>query len=97
METGIALADTLLAARTSGADASTVCTHYQERIDTLRPRFALYEKANRVNRHPWLADLVIRQAQGSDGLRRRMSGVLNETANPGHLLSVRGLFKLFTV
>jgi hypothetical protein len=61
----------------------------------LKPRFELYRKASRVNAHPWLADLVIWRAQRSERILRRMSGVLEETGNPGNLLSVRGIAKLF--
>jgi hypothetical protein len=72
-----------------------VLVPYAAQIASLQPRFALYAKANHVNRHPWLADLVIWRARHSERMRRRMAGVLEETANPGHLLSARGLYKLF--
>ena len=62
----------------------------------LKPRFDLYKRANFVNRHPWLADLLIWRARKSVPLVRRMSGVLNETSNPGHLVTVKGLVRLFT-
>ena len=48
-----------------------------------------------MNAHPWLADLVIWRARNSPRILRRMSGVLEETANPGNLVSARGLAKLF--
>ena len=32
---------------------------------------------------------------GSERILRRMSGVLEETANPGNLVSARGIAKLF--
>jgi geranylgeranyl reductase family protein len=80
-------------ADTSAADAA-VLARYNDFIAALRPRFALYAKANRVNSHPWLADLVIWRAQRSERLRRRMTGVLEETTNPGHLVTVQGLWKL---
>jgi len=48
-----------------------------------------------VNRHPWLADLLIWRARSSARLMRRMSGVLEETSNPGHLVSVKGMLRLF--
>ena len=62
---------------------------------TLKPRFDLYERANRVNDHPWLADLLIWRANRSPAILRRMAGVLEETGNPGNLVSLRGIFKLF--
>ena len=48
-----------------------------------------------MNRHPWLADLLIWRANKSPRIVRRMSGVLDETSNPGNLISARGFFKLF--
>jgi len=38
---------------------------------------------------------VIWRAQRSARLRERMSGVLNETSNPGTLLSLKGVKRLF--
>ena len=35
---------------------------YEAAIAALKPRFDLYERANRVNEHPWLADLLIWRA-----------------------------------
>ena len=56
----------------------------------------MYRKAYWVNRLPWLADLVIWRARRSARIRLRIAGLLNETSNPGHLLTLRGLYKLFT-
>ena len=63
-------------------------------IAALKPRFDLYERANRVNEHPWLADLLIWRANRSARILRRMEGVLEETQNPGNLVSLRGMAKL---
>lgn len=95
LETGLLAADALLRGRRAGSGEAAVCADYAARLRELQPRFALYERANRVNRHPWLADLVIWRARRSPRLLRRMSGVLDETSNPGHLISLRGFFKLF--
>jgi menaquinone-9 beta-reductase len=65
-------------------------------LTALKPRFELYERANRVNAHPWLADLLIWRARRSARLRRRMAGVLEETSNPGHLITLKGMYRLFT-
>lgn len=48
-----------------------------------------------MNRFPWLADLLIWRAKKSPRLLQRMSGVLNETSNPGNLVSLKGLSRLF--
>lgn len=100
LETGLLAADTLRAhglgtGAASAADAA-VLSAYEAHLTALRPRFALYERANQVNRHPWLADLVVWRARRSPALVRRMSGVLDETVNPGNLVSVRGILRLLT-
>lgn len=91
LETGLLAADALLA--TDADDA--LIARYQASIAALKPRFDLYERANRVNDHPWLADLLIWRANRSPRILKRMEGVLEETGNPGHLVSLRGITKLF--
>ena len=49
-----------------------------------------------MNRHPWLADLVLWRGTRSERVRRRMSGVLDESSNPGQLLTAKGFYRLFT-
>ena len=95
-ETGLLAAETLLSAP-GGVPAGTagdVRTRYEAALVALQPRFDLYERANRVNAHPWLADLLIWRANKSERLLRRMAGVLEETSNPGNLVSARGLFRV---
>jgi len=99
METGLLAAEALVqgppgAEAQADADAA-VRTRYEAGLATLKPRFDLYERANRVNEHPWLADLVIWRANKSPRILRRMAGVLEETDNPGRLVSLRGIAKLF--
>jgi geranylgeranyl reductase family protein len=91
LETGMLAAQAIVQ---GGSDAE-VRARYERELLALKPRFDLYERANRVNAHPWLADLVIWRAQRSERLLRRMSGVLEETSNPGHLISLRGMARLF--
>ncbi|MBL0150474.1 MAG: NAD(P)/FAD-dependent oxidoreductase [Ideonella sp.] len=91
LETGLLAAEALL----SGADDAAVSEGYGAAIGALKPRFDLYERANQVNEHPWLADLVVWRARRDPRILRRMAGVLEETGNPGNLVSLRGLFKLF--
>lgn len=92
METGILAAEAVL----SGAPEAQVRAAYEAGLLALKPRFDLYKRANNVNRHPWLADLVIWRASKSARLLRRMTGVLNETSNPGNLVSLKGFLRLFT-
>ncbi len=96
METGMLAAEALLQGRPSQADDAAVRADYDARLARLQPKFALYERANRINEYPWLADLVIWKARRSPGLLRRMSGVLNETSNPGNLISLRGIYRVLT-
>jgi geranylgeranyl reductase family protein len=92
METGLLAAQALLA---HGVDDEACRAKYEAELLALKPRFDLYEKANRVNEHPWLADLLIWRANRSARIRRRMEGVLEETNNPGNLVTLRGLTRLF--
>lgn len=92
METGMLAAEALLAHPTDDAAARA---QYEAALTALKPKFDLYERANRVNAHPWLADLLIWRAKKSPRLLKRMSGVLNETSNPGNLVSLKGISRLF--
>jgi menaquinone-9 beta-reductase len=98
LESGIHAAEAMVFAGNpkSTETDSAVRADYEARLLALKPRFQLYQRANLVNRHPWLADLLIWRANKSPRIVRRMSGVLNETSNPGHLLSVKGIYRLFT-
>ncbi|MDN3918887.1 geranylgeranyl reductase family protein [Pelomonas sp. PFR6] len=91
METGMLAAEAILA----GGNDAAVRQRYERGLSALKPRFDLYQRANRVNAYPWLADLLIWRAQRSPRLLRRMGGVLNETSNPGNLVSLKGLSRLF--
>ncbi len=93
METGL-LAAEAIAGGTPACDEAAVRAGYEAALRALKPRFDLYARAEHVNRHPWLTDLVIWRAQRSPRILQRMSGVLDETQNPGRLLSWRGLGKL---
>jgi geranylgeranyl reductase family protein len=94
METGLLAAEALLA--DGGAPDPEVRARYEAALRALKPKFDLYETASRVNHSPWLTDLVIWRARRSPRILRRMSGVLEETQNPGRLLSWRGITKLMT-
>jgi len=88
LETGMLAAEALLAG-TEGAEA-----RYEQQMAALKPKFELYQQANRINAQPWLADLLIWRGRRSPRLRRRMEGVLAETENPGHLVTLSGLTQL---
>jgi geranylgeranyl reductase family protein len=93
METGMLAAEALLRHRD---DDAVACSAYEASLAALKPRFALYRRANLVNAQPWLADLVIWRASRSPRILRRMAGVLDETSNPGQLFTMRGMLRLFT-
>jgi menaquinone-9 beta-reductase len=95
METGILAAETIAEARDTLLTDAQARARYEAALLQLKPRFDLYEKANRVNEHPWLADLVIWRARRSPRILRRMSAVLEEQGNPGNLISLRGIVRLF--
>ena len=90
METGLLAAEAVM----HSANDLAVRERYEAGLRALKPRFGLYENAAHVNHRPWLIDLVIWRAQRSPGILRRMAGVLEETQNPGRLLSWRGITKL---
>ena len=94
-ETGIHAAEAVLAGGAKPEADTAVRADYEARLLALKPRFDLYQRANVVNRHPWLADVLIWRANKSPRIMRRMSGVLNETSNPGNLVSVKGFTRLF--
>ena len=96
LETGILAAEAMLDGLARNFDDTQVRAAYEAQVLALKPRFDLYKRANFVNRHPWIADLLIWRANKSPRLVRRMSGVLNETSNPGHLVTLKGLLRLFT-
>jgi menaquinone-9 beta-reductase len=90
METGMLAAQSLL----QGGSEVEMRQRYEASLRALKPKFDLYEAASHVNHRPWLADLVIWRARKSPRILRRMSGVLEETQNPGRLFSWRGITKL---
>jgi flavin-dependent dehydrogenase len=96
METGLLAAQALIDGQHESIPEAEQRARYEDSLTALKPRFELYERANRVNAHPWLADLLIWRARRSARLRRRMAGVLEETSNPGHLITFKGMYRLFT-
>lgn len=102
MQTAIAAAEALLAAdpdaRRSPTEAqdAAVRAAYEAALHALRPKYAMYERANQVDKTPWLVDLLIWRAGKSERLRRRMSGVLEETSSPGNLVGLKGLWRILS-
>ena len=89
METGIHAAEAILAS----ADDAAVRADYAARVLALKPRFDMYEQANRANEHPWLIDLLVWSAKRSPRRVQRMAGVLEETHIPTDAVTVRGVLR----
>ncbi|RZI84189.1 MAG: geranylgeranyl reductase family protein [Rubrivivax sp.] len=96
LHTGMLAAQAMVEGRVQGLDDAQVREGFEAQLRALKPRFQMYQRANLVNRQPWLADLVVWRARRSAKIRQRLSGLLDETSNPGHLLTAKGLLKLFT-
>ncbi|MEJ8811975.1 geranylgeranyl reductase family protein [Variovorax ureilyticus] len=93
LETGMLAAQAIALGHDAGAEAQ-VGARYEAALDSLKPRFAAYELANRINDHPWLADLLVWRARRSPSLVKRLSGVLEETHDPGRLVTAGGVLRL---
>lgn len=97
LETGLLAADALIAGRRAQQPDAQVRADYEQRVRALAPRYAMYEKANLVNMHPWLVDLVVWSAKRSPSRLQRMSGLLEETHLPRSLLSPKSWWRLLFV
>ena len=96
METGIHAAEAILgrAGDDTGAAAdAAVRADYAARVLALKPRFDVYEQANRANEHPWLVDLLVWSARRSPRRLERMAGVLEETHIPTDAVTFRGVVR----
>jgi len=94
LETGMLAAQVIAQAITEDRDDADTCAAYAGALLALRPRFSMYRRAEAMTRQAWLADLLIWRARHSERLRRRLSGVLEETSNPGTLMSLKGVARL---
>jgi geranylgeranyl reductase family protein len=104
METGLLAAEAVLDGSTGAAAATDVAVdpatdahvreHYEAALRRLKPKLDLYARAEHINRLTWITDLVVWRARRSPRILRRMTGVLEETQNPGRALSLSGLYKL---
>ena len=96
METALHAAEAILAHPVSDASHATddaIRADYAARVLSLKPRFDLYEEANRANAHPWLIDLLVWSAKRSPRRVQRMAGVLEETHIPTDAVTVRGVLR----
>ena len=92
METGLLAADSILQSESQhGLVNSTIGAIYETALESFHPRYAQYEKANRINRQAWLAEVLIRLASRSRRLRFQASEVLMERRSPADLVTMRGV------
>jgi menaquinone-9 beta-reductase len=105
METGLLAAEAVLADTAPGsapgdtvsqATDNGVRQRYEASLRLLKPKLDLYARAESINRHTWITDFVVWRARRSPRIMRRMTGVLEETQNPGRALSLSGLYKLMS-
>ena len=71
-----------------------LCARFRAAVLALKPRLDM-ECANRISEHPWLADPLSWRARHGERIPRRMTGVLEETANRGNQISLREITRLF--
>ncbi len=96
METGMLAAEAILAAPVGAQDASSdreLAARYVDALAALKPRFDLYEQANKANEKPWLIDLLVWSARRSPRRIERMAGVLDESHIPTDAVSWRGIVR----
>ncbi|WP_345541979.1 geranylgeranyl reductase family protein [Variovorax defluvii] len=93
---GKALETGMLAARAiqRAGDDAAVTARYDAALAALKPRFAAYAQANRINSHPWIADFVLWRGQRDPGIVRRLAAVLDESYSPDRLVTARGLLRM---
>jgi menaquinone-9 beta-reductase len=97
LETGLVAADALIEGRRQQRPEAQVRAAYEQQVRALAPRYEMYDKANIVNMHPWLVELVVWSAKRSPSRLRRMSGLLEETHLPRSLLTVKSWMRLLFV
>jgi flavin-dependent dehydrogenase len=93
LETGMLAAQAIVEGRDQRLGDAQVRARYEAALHALKPRFDAYEQANRINNHPWLADLLIWRARHSESVRNRLSGVIEETHTPRNLVTAGGLLR----
>ena len=93
LETGMLAAQAIVEGRDQRLGDAQVRARYEAALHALKPRFDAYEQANRINNHPWLADLLIWRARHSESVKNRLSGVIEETHTPRNLVTAGGLLR----
>lgn len=92
METGERAAAVVLRALDAG-DLSILAT-FQHEIEALRHHYRGYELAQRWIARPWVGNVVARLARRSRRAIACAEAVLNETADPRDIFSLRGIWNM---
>jgi geranylgeranyl reductase family protein len=98
MESGMLAAEIAGEGLRAGRTAEAIADAYAGALEAkyLR-RFQAYTNAQRWVAHPGLVDFLARRANAGTYVRQQIEGLVNETAEPGAILSVRGILRsLFT-
>jgi flavin-dependent dehydrogenase len=71
-----------------------ILSRFPRRVEEeLRPKYLGYLLAEDWLARPWLNDLVARRIRRSSYLRDRLNGIVNETADPREVFSLRGMIR----
>ncbi len=98
MESGILAGDVITEGVHQGRTPDVIAARYADALEAkfLR-RFQAYTNAQRWVAHPSLVDVLAWRANAGTYVRRQIEGLVNETAEPASILSVRGVLRsLFT-
>ncbi len=94
IESGILAADTIREGFAAGRDVETVSAMYADALQgRFLRRFQAYASAQRWVEHPRLLDFLAWRANAGSYVRRQIEGLVNETAEPASILSVRGIVR----
>jgi len=94
MESGLLAADVIAEGLRAGRGPSEIAARYAAALSsTLAGRFRAYARAQRWVAHPRLVDFLARRANAGTYVRRQLEGLVNETVEPGAILSVSGILR----
>jgi geranylgeranyl reductase family protein len=94
IESGILAAEIIREGLPAGDSTEAIADRYADALEAkfLR-RFQAYANAQRWVAHPGLLDFLAWRANAGTYVRRQIEGLVNETAEPGAILSVRGIVR----
>jgi flavin-dependent dehydrogenase len=98
MESGLLAADIIGEGLRAGRSPAAIASQYAAALaSTLSARFRAYARAQRWVAHPRLVNFLAHRANAGVYVRRQIEGLVNETAEPGAILSVSGILRsIFT-